>query len=108
MKGGGLFLVIAAIGTVFFLFVTGRIPGYGQGAPKADGATDAAKEAGSEAAKQGGALAEWYFSHGWAYTALVAAALATIGIVTWRKIGGWGRAFVIVCAAIAFTVLVTR
>jgi hypothetical protein len=91
-----------------YLFVTGKIPGYGQGTPDASGATDAAKDAGGKAVQGGSALTDWWFGHGWAYTATIAGVLAFLGVITWKKIGGWGRAAVLVAATIAVTVLVTR
>lgn len=92
----------------FYLFVTGKIPGYGRGTPDASGATDAAKDAGGKAVEGGSALTDWWFSHGWAWTAIIAAVLAVLGVVTWKRIGGWGRAVVLVAVAVAVTVLVTR
>lgn len=49
-----------------------------------------------------------FYHQPWFWTVAVAASLATIGMITWKKIGGWGRGFVVVCAAVAITVLVTR
>lgn len=108
MKALGPLVLVVGLLVAAYLFLTGKIPGYGQGTPQTGDATDAAKDAGGQAVQHGGALADWYFSHGWAYTALIAGALAVLGIITWKKIGGWGRAVVIVAAAITVTVLVTR
>lgn len=106
--GGALVLGVAALAGVGLLFAAGKIPGYGQGTPDTSKAGDAAKGAGGKAVEGATGLAGWWFSHGWAYTATVAAVLAILGIMTWNRIGGWGRAVVIVLAAVAVTVLVTR
>lgn len=108
MKALGPLILVGGLLVAAYLFLTGKISGYGQGIPQTGDATDAAKGAGGQVVQHGSALADWYFSHGWAYTALVAGVLAVLGVITWRRIGGWGRAVVIAAAAIAVTVLVTR
>jgi hypothetical protein len=57
--------------------------------------------------KAKGAWDEFY-AQPWFWTLAVAATLATLGVMTWRRIGGWGRGFVLVCVTIAAVILVTR
>lgn len=106
--GGAVLLAMGAAAGIGYLVLSGKIPGYGQGTPNGGDATKAAEDAGSQAAHTGGALFDWWFSFGWAYTATAAGGLALLGVLTWKKIGGWGRAAVLVLAAITVTVLVTR
>jgi hypothetical protein len=49
-----------------------------------------------------------FYAQPWFWTFAVSAVAAVLGIITWGKIGGWGRAVVIIAAAVAVTVLVTR
>lgn len=107
-SGGGLVVVAAGIGALAcgYLYLSGKLPGFGQGTPDAGAATDAGKDAGGAVVDQGSSLVDWYFSQGWAYTGIVAAALAALGVITWKKIGNWGRTLVLVCLAIVVTVLV--
>lgn len=49
-----------------------------------------------------------FYAQPWFWTAAVAAVLATLGIVTWRRIGKWGQGVVLVLATIAAVILVTR
>lgn len=106
-SGGILLLGAAALGAGY-LVLSGKIPGYGSGTPKTGDATNAAKDAGGQAAHTGGAVVDWWFGHGWAYTATVAGVLALLGVMTWRRIGGWGRGVVLVLAAATVAILVAR
>ena len=60
---------------------------------------------GTEIAKTGW---DWYFSQPWFYLSVAAAILATLGLMTWRRIGGWGRGAVIVLLTIAVTVWLVK
>jgi hypothetical protein len=100
-RGGGGVVVLAVGGAALacgYLYLSGKLPGFGKGVPTAKAPElDGAKE-----------KIDAFVGTPMFYTALVAAVLATLGIITWGKIGGWGRAVVLVCAAIAVTIFVIR
>lgn len=106
MRGLALIMVVA-LGLVGFLYFrqTGGLPSDGGGLTSL---LNIFKGVGSGAA--GAAKPTWdnLASQPWFYTAAVSGALATLGVVTWRRIGGWGRGFVLVCATIAAVTLVVR
>lgn len=101
MKGIGPLLAVALLGVGGFLFLTGKIPGYGQGTGEVSGA-------GQDAVEGARGAAEQFIGTPQFYLALVASALATLGMVTWKKIGGWGRATVIIIATVAVTAWLVR
>ena len=107
-KAGPVLLLGAAALGAGYLVLSGKIPGYGTGTPKTGDATKAAQDAGGAAINAGSDLSSWWFGHAWAYTATVAGVLAVLGIMTWNRIGGWGRAVVLVLAAATVAILVTR
>lgn len=100
-KGGGGVILLAGGAAVLvggYLYLSGKLPGFGQGvptakAPELDGTRD---------------KVEAFIGTPMFYTGAVAAVLATLGIITWGKIGGWGRAAVLVAAAVAVTIFLTR
>lgn len=100
-KGGGAALVgIAAAGVIgYYLYKTGALD---TNAAVSDAPTSIP---GADAVKD---KADAFIGTPAFYTACVAGALATVGVITWRRIGGWGRGLVLVAAAICITVLVTR
>lgn len=104
--GGGAIVLLGAVALVGgYMFLSGKIPGYGQGTPdlNTDGALDKAGGAASQAGESG---LDWFLSTAWAPAALVAVVGAWLTIRFWNKIGGFGRAFLLVMAAIAATIFV--
>lgn len=89
---GGLVLVV--------LYLNGSLPGFGSGAALPSGQGPDLGPAKDKA--------EAFIGTPAFYTAVVAAVLATVGLITWNRIGGWGRGMVLVLATIAVVVLVTR
>ena len=106
----GVAAVVFGGGLLFlgYLYVSGQLGGYGSGAPKVD--TGAAKDAAGAAANAAGQASDsgmhWFLSTAWAPAALVALVLTGVMIKFWQKIGGFGRAVVLVLVAIAVTVFV--
>lgn len=99
MRGIGAVVLVAVAAFVIYLYVkqTGGAPA---GVPQnvdPNQVTGPAKNAWDQ-----------FYAQPWFWTFAVAAALATLGVMTWRRIGGWGRAVVLVCVTIAIVVLVTR
>lgn len=106
MRALGLVLVVALVGVVaLYAMQTGGAPSDGGAL---GGLLNAFKGVGEGAAGQ--ALPWWHklYAQPWFWTAAVASAAATLGVMTWRRIGGWGRGFVLVCATIAAVVLVVK
>lgn len=107
MKMGPLIVGVGVIAAG--LFLTGNLPGFGS----AEGANPAAaQQAASNAATQATDTASggwtWLITQPWGWTAIVAAVGATLGVMTWRRIGGWGRGAVLISAAAAVAILVAH
>lgn len=102
-------LLIGAAVVVGGLFLAGKLPGFGsaEGADPAQ-AQQAAGDAAGQAVDAGTSSWTWLVTQPWGWAAIVAAAGATLGIMTWRRIGGWGRGTVLVLAVATLTILVTR
>lgn len=85
------------------LYLTGRLPGFG--AAPANTLPDPT----TQAAAAGHGLLDQLAAHGISWPMLaVPAILATVAVITWRRIGGWGRAVVLVLAAVAATLVVVH
>lgn len=99
MRGMGGIALAVVLGVVIYLYFkqTG-------GAPSGIGG---AVDTNAVGGKAKGAWDDFY-AQPWFWTFAVSGVLAVVGVMTWRRIGGWGRAVVLVLAAIAATVLVTR
>lgn len=97
MRGLGV-IALLALGAVVFLYV--RQTG---GAPAVNGGLDPNRVTGP--AKDAAAA---FYAQPWFWTFAVSGAAAVLGIMTWRRIGGWGRAAVLVFATIAATVMVVK
>lgn len=97
-------VLIAAGGLIVGgLYLAGRLPGFGA-AP-----TGTLPDPTGQAQDAGQGVLDQLAAHGIGWPMLVVpAVVATLAIVTWRRIGGWGRAVVLVLGAIIATVLVTR
>jgi hypothetical protein len=99
-NGGGAVVLLggAAVLVGGYLYLSGKLPGFGQGVP-----TTRTPELGGAEQHVREFVGTPMF-----YTGLVAAVLATLGIITWRRIGGWGRAMVLVVGAVAVTIFLVR
>lgn len=104
MKGGGLLLLLVGGLVAGYLFLTGKIPGYGQGTPdvKTPNPGDLANKAG-DAGQHG---LDWFLATAWAPSALVAIVGGAVLIKFWQKIGGFGRAVLLIVGAVAVTIFV--
>jgi hypothetical protein len=108
VKGlAGLLLVGGAI-VLGYLYFTGQLSGYGSGTPDLGGAADATGQASTAAVGGIQAFWSWLIGEPWGITALVSAGAATLGVMTWRRIGGWGRGVVVFLGAVALTIVVMR
>jgi hypothetical protein len=94
---GGLFLA--------YLYFTGQIGGYGEGVPNVQ--TPDAGTAVHAAGNAGQHGLDWFLATAWAPAALVALVITGVLIKFWQKIGGFGRAVLLVVGAICVTVFVT-
>jgi hypothetical protein len=105
-KGGGAVLMLgAAVVVGGYMFLTGKIPGYGQGTPDVD-TNGALNQAGSAASQAGQSSLDWFLSTAWAPSALVAVVGGWVALKFWSKIGGFGRATLLCVAAVAATIFV--
>jgi hypothetical protein len=106
-KGGAapLLLIGAAAVVGGYMVLSGKVPGYGQGTPDVDPGA-AVSEAGNAASQAGESGLNWFLSTAWAPAALVAVVGAYLAVKFWQKIGGFGRAFLLIVAAIAATIFV--
>lgn len=108
-KGGGaLLLVGGAVLVGGYLVLSGKIPGYGQGAPKVPNVDpgDAASKAGAAATQAGDSGLTWFLHTAWAPAALVAVVGAWVALKFWNSIGTFGRTTLLVVAGIAATIFV--
>lgn len=92
--GGGAVVVAG-------LYLAGRLPGFGTADTLPDPGIQAADAGRGVLAQLGVSGVTWPMI----VVPLIAAALL---IATWKRIGGFGRAAVLILAAVAATVLVTR
>lgn len=97
MRGIVLLLAaVAVVGVVLYARQTGS-------PPAVNGNVDPSRA--TEAVK---GTWDWYFSQPWFYLSAAAGVLAMLGMMTWKRIGGWGRGMVLVIGAIAVTVWLVK
>lgn len=101
-----LLVPLLFIGGIFlgYLYFTGQLGGYGQGVPNVQTpdpgtAVNAAGQAGQHGL-------DWFLATAWAPAALVALVVTGVMIKFWQKIGGFGRAVLLIVGAIAATIFV--
>lgn len=102
MRGIVLVVVLAVLGFVVYKYAlqTGGAPaGIGGNVPNVD--PNAIKGKASEAAQA-------FYRQPWFWTLAVSAVAATLGIMTWKRIGKWGQMAVVIAVAVAVTAWLTK